>query len=455
MNSKMAVQSNRFVRRLLGGLPGEGDSARLVRGAGIAFSLQVCGAGIAFALQVLLGRWMGVTGYGAYAYTVAWAGLLAVAAGLGLPTTVLRFIPAYAARRDWTRLHGLLRASLLITVLASVGAAALGTLAVLWLRSRGTTVAWDVILGIWLIPLLALMTLQQEVVRAFRRIGLAYSPVLVLRPTLVIIGAALYIGLGKNLTSTAALCITVGAIALILVVQALLFWRGLDLPVRTAKPTYETRGWLRVALPLLLIASFTIILSQTDIVMVGAFLGSRAAGLYAAASKTAGLVGLVLIAVNAIAAPMFSSLFAENRHDRLQALASSVARWAFWPSLVISVFLALLAKPILGLFGSQFSAAHWQLTVLLVGQLVNAAAGSVGYLMILTGHQREAAWVYGWVAVAHVAMNAAAIPLIGALGAAVATTTSLSLWNFWLYVLVVRRLDIDASIFSGRSISDP
>jgi O-antigen/teichoic acid export membrane protein len=262
----------------------------------------------------------------------------------------------------------------------------------------------------------------------------------------VILGGAVWMGLHGGLTSEVAVLITAIATAMALAFQTVIFHRGLIPEVRTAVPTYEVRAWMKVALPLLLISSFTIVLSETDIVMVGAILGSKEAGIYAAASKTSGLVGLILLSVNAIAAPMFSALFAQDRHDDLAALASRVSQWIFWPTLVISIVLALAAKPVLGLFGTQFEDANWILTVLLGGQLVSAFVGSVGYLLTLTGHQREAAWVIGWVAVGHVALNAIAIPTLGALGAALATTTSISVWNIWLHALVIRKLDIHPSV---------
>lgn len=436
-----------ILRRLAELLPGNVDSEALLRGASLAFALQVAGAGLGFAMQVLLGRWLGPDGFGTYAYVVAWSGLLAVATGLGFPTTVLRFVPAYSSQRDWPRLRGILRVSLLITIAAAGALSLLATLAILLLHAGGETIDLNVVLGFWLVPLLALMRLLQEAARGFRRIGLAYSPSLVIRPLLAIAAAAACVHFA-HLTSTSALAVTAAAIACLLVVQGVLLWRGLSPDVRTAAPQYETRSWIRVALPLLLIASFTIVLSQTDIVMVGAFLGPHEAGLYTAASKTAGLVGLVLIAVTAIAAPMMSSLIAKDRHDELQALVSTVARWIFWPSLAIGVFLAVLASPILRMFGPGFPAAHWELTVLLIGQLVNAFAGAVGYLMILSGNQREAAWVYGWVALIHVVLNIGAILLFGAIGAAAATSASFALWNVWLYVLVVKRLGIQSAAFS-------
>ena len=447
--------TTRLAPRVLRGLgrvgPETEEGTELARGAGIAFLLQVAGAGLAYLLQLLFARWMGPSDFGAYTFTIGWATILAVVTGLGLSTAVLRFVPAYASAADWTRLRGLLRMSLLGTCIAGAGISILGTALVVWLHSRGITTNWNGLLGIWMVPLFAIMTLQQEAARAFRRIGLAYSPSLVLRPLFAILGALAYLSLGRHLESTAALSITLLAMLLAVAVQAIGFWRQLDAPISTAEPEFETRLWLRTALPLLLIASFVVVLIQTDVVMVGAIMGSRAAGLYGAAAKTASLVGLVLIAVNAIAAPMFSSLFAEGRHDDLQRLVSVIARWIFWPSLLISLLLAILAKPVLSMFGSEFAVASRPLVILLVGQIVSAAAGSVGWLMLLTGHQDRAAWVYGWVALIHVALLAIAIPLLGTDGAALATTISYTLWNIWLHTLVVRSMDIHPSVFYSFS----
>ena len=427
-------------------------SGILSRGVGIGFALLAAGAGIAYVMQLCLARWLGATAYGTYTYVIAWSGLLAIAAGMGFPTLVLRVLPDYSVRKDWGRVRGMLATSLVGTTLIGASIALLGITLVLSLGWQSKASVLDSVMGFVLVPLLALVALQQEMFRSFRRIGLAYSLSLLLRPGLVILGGACVVAFGHQLDSGMALALTATATVFVIGLQAWRFRRALGPIVLSVRPVYEPRLWVKAALPLLLVSGFVVILQQADIVMVGAILGDRAAGLYGAAAKTASLVGLILIAVNAIGAPMLSALFAQDRHKDLQQLASAIAAWAFWPSCVLSITLAACAPLVLTTFGQAFASAEWQLRVLLVGQIVNAAAGSVGWLMLLSGRQNVAAWVYGWVALIHVVLLAAVIPVFGTLGAAVATTFTMSLWNVWLHAAVVRDLNIHPSIiFSLRS----
>jgi O-antigen/teichoic acid export membrane protein len=403
-------------------------------------------------MQLCLARWLGATAYGTYTYVIAWSGLLAIVAAMGFPILVLRVLPDYSLREDWARVRGVLATSLVATVLIGALIALLGITLVLSLGWQSNASVPDWVLGFAMVPLLALMALQQEMVRSFRRIGLAYAPPLLLRPSLVIVGAACVLAFGDRLDSSMALAFTTTATVLVIGLQAWRFRRALGPIVLSARPLYERRIWIKAALPLLLVSGFIVILQQADIVMVGAILGDRAAGLYGAAAKTASLVGLILIAVNAIGAPTLSVLFAQDRHQDLQQLASAIAAWAFWPSCLLSIILATCAPLVLTAFGPAFASAEWQLRILLVGQIVNAAAGSVGWLMLLSGRQNVAAWVYGRVALIHVVLLGVVTPVFGTVGAAAATTLTMSLWNVWLHAAVVRDLNIHPSIiFNLRS----
>jgi O-antigen/teichoic acid export membrane protein len=427
--------------------PSTEEGVAVAGGAVVAFALQVAGAGLAYLTQLFLARWLGAQEFGVYTFTVGWSTIAAVAAGLGLATAVLRFVPLYLRSERLGHLRGLLRLAIACTVGVGAAIALLGTAAFLVFDPGLEGGRAAAIIGLWSIPLLALLTLQQEVARSLGRATLAYLPPLILRPVLVLVAAAALVGAGHSLTAALALGLTAAAVAIAVAVQSIGIHERLGVAVRRAATVYEARHWLTTAAPMLLVSGFVIVLLQTDVIMVGAFLGPRDAGIYGAAAKTATLVSLVPIAANALAAPVLGSMIAERRPRRdAQRLTSAVAVWSFWPSLAISVVLAIGSTQILALFGAGFSGGSTSLDVLLLGQVVNAGAGAVGWLMLLSGNQREAAWVYGCVAIGHVALLAVCVPLLGMIGAAIVTTVSYTVWNLWLNSLVVRRLGLHPSI---------
>jgi O-antigen/teichoic acid export membrane protein len=130
-------------------------------------------------------------------------------------------------------------------------------------------------------------------------------------------------------------------------------------------------------------------------------------------------------------------------------LDALIARWLFFPALIVAIALGLGTDLVLGLFGEEFKAARWETIILSCGQLVNVGAGSVGYLMQMTGHHRECAWVFCFSAVLNIIFNGILIPIFGILGAAIATTLCMALWNIWLHQLVVSKIGVRPSIISA------
>jgi len=94
-------------------------------------------------------------------------------------------------------------------------------------------------------------------------------------------------------------------------------------------------------------------------------------------------------------------------------------------------------------------AATWQLKILVLGQLVNGLSGSVGLLLVIAGHQNKSVKVFGCSALINVVGNAIAIPILGSVKAAMTTSFTIMVWNIWLYVLVVKNIGVQPSIFSS------
>jgi O-antigen/teichoic acid export membrane protein len=423
------------------------------QGASTALLIQSLGVGLIYLMQVLFARWLGATEYGIYEYVMTISTVLAFLAGFGLPTVALRFIAEYSVKQDWAHLRGIIWGSWWQNLLVSIGVAGCGIGILFWLNAQSPLPHFTVlVLGMMTVPPIVLLKLQLEMVRAVQRIGLAYAPSLVVLPLLLLLIISLWHFLNQSsqpsFNSSTILGMTLGAMVIVLIGQLLLFLRGLP-ALRRVRPVYAWREWLLMALPSLFSGASFILLNQTDTLMIGAVLSPASVGIYSAALKTAAWVNFILVSVNAIAAPMFATLYAQGKRTELQRLVSTIARWMFYPALAVAVGLIVFAEPILELFGAEFVAAKWAMIVLIGGQLVNVGAGSVGYLLNMTGHHNQCAFVVGCSALLNLILNLIGIPLLGVLGAALATAISMSVWNIWLNRLVIKYLGVNPSIVAA------
>ncbi|NES88908.1 MULTISPECIES: flippase [Okeania] len=420
----------------------------IIKDVKVALILKLAGLTLTYLVQVFLARWMGKTEYGIYEYVISWSLLIAIPAGLGLPRTALRLIAEYQVKQDWGRLRGIVRGGWLLTVLTSFGLSLASTGLILLLNHYHTfAYATPLLIGIWLVPLQALVQLQLETARGMKDVTLAYAPSEVIWPILLLLGGWFFWHKNHALGSITTIELAMLMLAIALSFQFWQLWSKLNKEVEVTTPVYCYREWIDIALVLLLQVGFKTILSQTDIVMVGSLIGPEQAGIYSAAVKTAIWVAFILQTINIVVAPVFTELYTQNDQQGLQNLVSKVTVWIFWFSLAIGSILIVFAQPVMGLFGPEFIVAHWQLKILVLGQMVNALCGSVGLLMVMTGHQNQAVVVYGYTALINIVLNGILIPIFGSIGAAIATGLTMAMSNIWLTVLVFRNLGIYSSVF--------
>ncbi len=412
--------------------------------------MMVGGTVAAFGANLVLTRLMGVTEYGVYIYAFTWLNLLVLVCSLGLETSFLRFVPEYNAKGEWGLLRGLLASSQRYVLTASAGVAAVGVLVVWALRPRlsgsEATTFWITLL---LIPVVSLTALRASTLRSYKHIVRAGLPAQVVRPLLIAAAAGTFYLLGgRGLTAPTAmlLALTAAVIAFLLATA----WQASILPseVRGTPARRQGELWLRVSLPLLFMAGMHLVLSQADILMLGAIENTAEAGIYAVASRVARFVSLGLVAANAIVAPMISELFNTGRREALQHVLALAARGIFAFTIVVGGIFILFGARLLGLFGPGFVAGYGALVILIAGQAASALAGSVGFLMALTGHHVRAAQIVGASAAINVVLNAVLISTMGMVGAAVATATTVALSNAVMLAYVWRTLHLNPTILS-------
>ncbi len=422
-----------------------------MRGATASFFLKIGSTTAALLTSVLLVRIMGAVQFGYFTYSVSLVSLLTVPTSLGLPNLLIRFLAAYRAEGRWGLMHGLLVRTNQAVLAVSVVVALLA-LAVIW-PQRNALPALDpptFLVSLLLLPLAALNALRGASLRGLHHVVLGQLPEDLVRPAmLIVLVLVVWLLTSVELGATTVVWLQVAATLTAFGVGWLLLLGRIPQEVRRAPRETELRIWFRAALPLLALGGMQIVNQRTDIVILGIFEGPAQVGIYQVVGRGSSLVGFALMAVNTAVAPEFARLFAQGRMERLQRIVtvSTRAILAFTvPTAAAMVFLGRWALETI--FGPGFGAGAPALTILSLAQIVNAGMGSVGFLLNMTGHEADSAKGFLVGAVLNIVLNLVLVPRFGMVGAAVATASSMAVWNVLLGFWVYKRLRIYPSIFA-------
>lgn len=434
-------------QKLLSRLASLGGLRTVLTSAARVFAIRMTGAAITYASMIFLARWLGAFEFGIYAYVTVLVTLLGLGLSCGFNSSSLRFVSDYLARGKWGRLTGFFIESYGVVVVVSMTGSLLAAGAVVALRGFIEPYFYAPFLaGLLCVPVTALLNQGEAMARAFGRVNLAYVPGYIVRPSLLVVFVGGLVLLGRSPSAVTAVWAVIAACVVAVVGQGVLVWLEIRKRVPRVAPRFHGRHWVAVSLSFLMIDGFRMLLDNSDVLLIGRLLDPHNVALYFAAIRTGGLVAFVSFSMIALAVPKFAEIHVTGTRQELQTFVSGVIHLTFWPSLITAVVLAAAGPFVLSLFGKGFEAAYPAMLVILTGLVLRSASGPVEYLLNMTGHHRDTVRVYAVAGAATIALNLLLIPLLGIIGAAIATYTAMLGANVWLYFLVRRRLGVSAFI---------
>ncbi len=428
-------------------LRGRGETSRTGRGAMAALAIRVLSAGIAYVSQVLLARWMGAYEFGIFAYVWVWVIMLGLVSALGLNVAVLRFVPDYLARGQGDLARGFIRGSRWLgfataSIFAGVG---LGLVHGFPGLVDGPFVL-PLTLAALCLPLFNLTDINEGVARSRSWIVLALAPPYILRPLLLIAVLAASAGAGVAVNAVVAVSAALAATWITAFIQMWRLDRRLAVVLPAGPRRYDFPLWMGVALPVFMVESFQMVLTNTDILILTRFEGPGSTALYFAAVKTAGLISFIHFAVSAAVLQNFARIEAEDGRQRLGAYLKTAIGWIFWPSLAVAAVMLGFGGVLLDLFGAGFADAWPAMAVLLAGLLARAAVGPADFLLNTMGQQKLCALIFAGAGALNIVLNILLVPRYGLTGAALATMAAHMVVAAALYGATRRRLGLHSLV---------
>jgi O-antigen/teichoic acid export membrane protein len=183
-----------------------------------------------------------------------------------------------------------------------------------------------------------------------------------------------------------------------------------------------------------------------DTILVGLFVSPVSAGIYFNAFRTAGLLTLFMFAITLVVAPMVAHHYHAGEMRKAQAITALCAWAGFSFSLVVFLGFVFFGPQVLSLFGGHQGDGPTILILLGIGLMFDAATGPSRIVMMMTGHERDYARIFGRVVIAGIALQFIAIPVFGLIGAAVVNMGSRIVAQLWISWWSRRNIGLDTSL---------
>lgn len=438
----MSLKSIRGWRSLLHG----SISGAEQRAAISTLVIRLLAAAAGFALHLALARLLSLADYGIYTYVFSVCSVSAFFARWGFPGAIVRFLPGYVEASSDRRISGLLCFALGI---AAMSALLTSMLAPWWTEDVSPSVvrAMRVLIVAW-----AFLAIVEGALRGMKDTAASLFGDGVLRPLVAMLALSLICVARNGVQLEEAIWVSAVSMVFAGLWAGSRLIRKLPPGVIRARPEWRlSRKWLGVSGSLLWANLGGMVQAQSVTIILGAISTSTEVALYSVSLRLAMLLAIPLQAVNAFVAPRIAAGWARDDREassrQLQSLLTRTSLAMNAIALPSALVLLVLRVQILGIFGEAYADGGVILVIIVLGQVVNSLAGSVMFLLTMTGSHRVAAIASSASALLTVVLALLFVPRFGSIGAATATSISMVFQNLVLLFLVRVRTGLDPTPF--------
>lgn len=411
--------------------------AAVIADVAVAFVVRGLGATALFIMNLVIARSLPQDQAGYFFLAFALLSIVAPISLVGLHTANLRFVGAAAAENDWGVVAGIARKSWLYCICVGGGISvflyALSPFLSEYVFSKPEME--PVLKGaVYAILPLSLSILLAHQLQALRKVAQSIVILSIVMPMLVCI-LVLFLGLDYAYQISYVLipCAFLG--------MALgFFWWFRALPELVTPCFDDIKDLVGACMPLWVVNIMSLAIMWSGQFIAGVFVSPEEFAQLAVAQRTANLVSFILIAVNLVMAPRYAALYKKGDIEQLRLLALMCVRLMLAISFPVAIVILMFSEHIMMVFGSGFSDASLLLVILSFGQLVNVASGSVGYLLSMSGHEKDLRNVVLVAGFFSVLVSVVATGFYGVVGAAFSTAVAVAIQNLLCVYFVKKRL---------------
>ena len=429
--------------------PAKGKQPSLAKSGSLASLCVMYGAGIAFVTTMVVSNGIGAEGSGEFFRLMA---LFAIAISLvtfGADTGLVRTMSAQRALGRYGVLPQLIRYGLIPSLVTSV-LLVVGVYVYTEIAPMAPEYQAAMRVSSAFVLVAALMTVFFGALRGLHRVVTFTLLQNVLLPTLRFAAVGLVVLFSGQLMDlvyawTVPVAIT-AVVALWLLERAFPSEEHVEVLPSEDSPTETFRSFWSFSSARGVATVVETILEWIDVLVVTAFLGAAAGGVYGAVNRCVRVGTMIEHTGRVVTGPSISAALATRQLDRAREIFLSTTRvltalsWPFYLSL------AFFGPVLLGFFGKGFEAGAGILWVICPAAMLSMSAGGVQSVLLMSGKSRWQLLNKLSSLVVAVTLNFTLVPVWGLYGAVTAWASALLIDTFLASYQVFRLVGIRASI---------
>ncbi|HLC55798.1 MAG TPA: flippase [Candidatus Nanoarchaeia archaeon] len=411
---------------------------KIAKGAGIIIIGIFLSKILTFFYRIILAR-MGASDYGLFSLGLAILGMISTIALLGFNTGIVRYVSYYKGKRDMERVKGTIYFILkimTITILLSMIILLIfpETISVNFFHNKDLAPILRIMA--FAIPPAVLSAIFLSLLRAHHNTkDWVYSKLIFENLSKIIITIILLLLGFKIFGVVIAYILSVfGTLLFSFYFVKKKIFSELKNVTSVSPPAREL---LNYSIPLLFNEIMVLILLWTDTFMIAYFLDVKLTGIYNVVIPIASLMHLFPYALMYLFLPVLTEVHSQDKRSIFKTLYRTITKWIFTVNLIIFSLFILISREFINIFfGSEYTADIFiifnkeipisviALIILSTGFLVNYTTACSKNILIIYKKTKWIAFNMIATAIINILLNFYLIPILGIIGAAIATSVS-------------------------------
>lgn len=363
----------------------ETELIAIAKNAGLGIGGRLFFLSVRFCTVLLVTRTIGPEQYGIFVLTVSIIAIVGALSLMGLQPAMVKFVAQYKAKRNISLVKGVIAFGLKVSLVSSA-ILVIGMLlsAKVWTNEVFHKIELTPVLRVMLlgVPFASLMAVLLSALQGAKLVKYRILVQQVLMPIFRLVAIAAAFLLGYRIMGVAGAWVLTAIFGFIVAATFLtkkigFLYKG---PMRV-----DRRTILSFSLPLLFSQLFYQNINVIGILIIGAFLPADQAGIYGVAMRVIPFILIPLFSYNAIFSPIISDLFTTGKMEELASVYKTGSKWVITITLPLFSLMVFFSREIASVFGSGFAQSAQIIIILLIAQMVNAASGSTGFMLSMTG----------------------------------------------------------------------